>query len=83
MDNLLSKMRHYYQDDYFDTLERAFRIAKEKHTRQKRMSREDYFVHPYNVAEILVDLGLDPATVAAALLHDVVEDTDFTREDML
>ena len=82
MDNLLSKMRHYYQDAYFDTLERAFRRAKEKHAGQKRMSGEDYFVHPYNVAEILVDLGLDSATIAAALLHDVVEDTDFTREDM-
>ena len=83
MDNLLAKMRHYYQDAYFDTLERAYEIAKQKHAGQKRMSGEEYFVHPYNVAEILVDLGLDTATVAAALLHAVVEDTDFTREDML
>ena len=60
----------------------AYDYAKAAHANQKRASGEPYFIHPCAVAEILVDLGLDPATIAAALLHDVIEDTPVTEEDI-
>lgn len=61
---------------------RAFRLAEEKHGDQKRKSGELYIVHPINVAYILADIGLDESTIAAALMHDLVEDTD-VDEDLL
>ena len=61
---------------------RAYDFAKSAHANQKRASGEPYFVHPCSVAEILVDLGLDTATVAGALLHDVIEDTSYTEDDI-
>lgn len=82
MDNLLSKIKFYYPE-HFDVLQSAFDFAKKVHEGQKRSSGEDYFIHPYNVAEILVDLGLDAATITAAFLHDVVEDTAVTRETLI
>ena len=81
MDNLLSKIKYYYPKDN-DLLVRAYNYAKAAHANQKRASGEDYFIHPYCVAEILVDLGMDASAVAAALLHDVVEDTPVTREEL-
>ena len=59
---------------------KAYNLAEEKHKEQKRGSGEPYIVHPLNVAYILADTGLDDSTIAAALLHDVVEDTDVTDE---
>ena len=61
---------------------RAYEYAKQAHANQKRASGEPYFIHPCAVAEILMGLGLDAATIAAALLHDVIEDTDATAEDI-
>ena len=62
---------------------RAFNYANDKHKDQKRKSGEPYIIHPLNVAYILADVGLDDATICAALLHDVVEDTDVTHEDLV
>ena len=62
---------------------KAFNYANDKHKDQKRKSGEPYIIHPLNVAYILADLGLDDATICAALLHDVVEDTDVTHEDLI
>ena len=61
---------------------RAYNFAKEYHEGQKRLSGEDYIIHPLNVAYILADLNMDDATICAALLHDVVEDTEATNEDI-
>lgn len=61
---------------------RAYNLANEKHKNQLRKSGEPYIIHPINVAYILADLGLDESTICAALLHDVVEDTDETSEDI-
>ncbi len=61
---------------------RAYAIAREAHEGQKRNSGEPYIEHPVAVAHILLDLRLDPASIAAALLHDVVEDTSITREQI-
>ena len=61
---------------------KAYNYALEHHGDQKRRSGEPYIVHPLNVAYILAGIGLDESTICAALLHDVVEDTDATDEDL-
>ncbi len=63
-------------------IQHAYLYAKEKHQDQKRKSGEAYIVHPLNVAFIVADMGLDTAVICAALLHDVVEDTKTTYEDI-
>ncbi len=82
MEPILMKIYEYYVGEDRDMLLRAFDFASRAHKNQKRASGEPYFIHPCAVAEILVDLGLDGATVAAALLHDVIEDTPATEEDI-
>ena len=62
---------------------KAYRFAEEKHNGQKRISGEDYIIHPLDVAYILADLQMDDATICAALLHDVVEDTEVTHDDIV
>lgn len=63
-------------------IEKAFAYCVEHHTGQKRLTNEEYYIHPYNVAKIIVGLGMDSQSIAAALLHDVVEDTDVEVEDI-
>ena len=63
-------------------IQRAYNYAVEKHGDQKRKSGEPYIIHPTNVAYTIAELGLDEKTICAALLHDVVEDTDATYEDI-
>jgi len=62
---------------------KAFNFAKEKHINQKRSSGQPYIIHPLNVAYILAEIGLDDSTLCAALLHDVVEDTEVTHDDLV
>ncbi|MFV0498203.1 MAG: RelA/SpoT family protein [Candidatus Fimivivens sp.] len=59
-----------------EIIERAYEMSEQAHSEQKRRSGEPYIIHPLSVAKILVELGMDTESVAAALLHDVVEDTD-------
>ncbi len=82
MEAILMKIYEYYVGDERDLLLRAHDFARAAHQNQKRASGEPYFIHPCAVAEILVELGLDAETVAAALLHDVIEDTPATEEDL-
>ena len=82
MEAILMKIYEYYTGEERNMLLHAYDYAKAAHANQKRASGEPYFIHPCAVAEILVDLGLDPATIAAALLHDVIEDTPVTEEDI-
>ena len=82
MDNILMRIYENYAGEGREMLLRAYDFAKEAHANQKRASGEPYFIHPCAVAEILIDLGLDTATVAGALLHDVIEDTPYTAEDI-
>lgn len=63
-------------------IERAFRVARQAHEGQLRKSGEPYITHPVAVAQILADLGLGPKTVSAALLHDTVEDTGYSLEQL-
>ena len=60
----------------------AYEFAEKAHEGQKRTSGEPYIVHPVSVAYILLELGMDTDTICAAMLHDVVEDTDATLEDI-
>ena len=62
---------------------KAYNYAISYHGDQKRKSGEPYITHPLNVANILAGLGLDTNTICAALLHDVVEDTKATRDDLI
>lgn len=63
-------------------IEKAYHYAEDKHKNQFRKSGEPYIIHPIHVAYIVADLGLDTETICAALLHDVVEDTESTYEDI-
>ena len=62
---------------------KAYNFAKEQHRDQLRKSGEPYIIHPVQVAYTLAELGLDDATICAALLHDVVEDTEITNQDLI
>ena len=62
---------------------KAFDIAQRLHEGQLRKSGEPYFIHPINVAYILAEMGMDDATIVGGLLHDVVEDTDYNREQLV
>ena len=64
------------------SLEKAYEMASEAHKEQFRFSGEPYIIHPLAVAKILYDLGMDCESMVAALLHDVVEDTEFTKDDI-
>ena len=61
----------------------AYRLAERMHREQKRSSGEPYIIHPLSVAAVLVDLGMDTQSVVAGLLHDVVEDTEYTLEEIV
>jgi GTP pyrophosphokinase len=75
-------VRDYLPGDRAEMIERALEFAAAAHEGQKRKSGEDYVEHPISVAEYLADLNLDAPTIAAALLHDVIEDCDVTAEDL-
>ncbi len=79
LDELLKKFKEYSTQDT-TVLEYAWNYASESHKGQKRASGEDYFIHPAAVAEILVDYKMDLETIAAGLLHDVLEDTSIPHE---
>lgn len=74
------RVRHANPDADIAVIERAFLRAEQAHEGQLRKSGAAYITHPVAVAEILADLGLDPNTIAAALLHDTVEDTPYSAE---
>jgi GTP pyrophosphokinase len=82
MEQVLEKIYESYYDADRDILLKAYRYAETMHANQKRASGEPYFIHPCAVAEILVDLGLDTPSIAAAFLHDVIEDTPATADDI-
>ncbi len=79
---LIDKVRAYDPLVDEDLLNRAYVFSMVAHGDQTRKSGDPYFVHPLAVAGILADLKADPATVVTALLHDVVEDTDVTVDDI-
>lgn len=79
---VLEKLEAHYTGKDLNVCLKAYDFAKKAHENQKRASGEEYFIHPCTVAGILVDLGLDSATIAAAFLHDVIEDTPVSEGDI-
>ncbi|MBN9158711.1 bifunctional (p)ppGpp synthetase/guanosine-3',5'-bis(diphosphate) 3'-pyrophosphohydrolase [Microbacterium sp.] len=82
LDNLIRTVRQNHPRGDLAIIERAYAVAAEKHEGQKRQSGEPYITHPLAVAQILADLGLGPRAIAAALLHDTVEDTGYALTDL-
>ena len=82
VDTLLKTVRTHHPKVDLSIIERAYTAAERAHDGQKRRSGEPYITHPVAVAQILADLGIGPKTVAAALLHDTVEDTDYTLDQL-
>ncbi len=80
--DLISRVRKYHPSDDITLIEKAYRIANEAHKEQVRKSGEPYIIHPLYVAIILADLEMDKETIAAGILHDVVEDTIMTRQEI-
>ena len=81
-EDLIVRVRKYHPSDDISLIEKAYRLADDAHRNQVRKSGEPYIIHPLCVAIILADLEMDKETIAAGLLHDVVEDTIFTTEEI-
>ncbi len=79
---LVNRVHKYHPSDDISLIEKAYKTAAEAHKNQIRKSGEPYIIHPLNVAIILADLELDKETIVAGILHDVVEDTIMTEEDL-
>lgn len=65
-----------------EILEKAYRFSKKAHENQKRMSGDSYFIHPFETAKTIARLGMDVETISAGLLHDILEDTNTTEEEL-
>jgi len=81
-DSLLQKLNQSGKPYNIEKIHEAFVVADAAHGEQRRVSGEPYIIHPLNVGMILVDLGMDTDTIVAALLHDVVEDTSMTLQEL-
>ena len=77
------KIKKIYSDIELENIRHAYEVAKQAHKAQLRRSGEPYIIHPIAVAGILADLGMDSQSLIAALLHDTVEDTEITNEDIV
>jgi len=82
LQELIEKIKKYNPTSDFELIYNAYQFALNAHQGQKRISGEDYIVHPTAVADILADLNMDNATIAAGMLHDVVEDTKYSYSDI-
>ncbi|MEK3797987.1 bifunctional (p)ppGpp synthetase/guanosine-3',5'-bis(diphosphate) 3'-pyrophosphohydrolase [Peribacillus sp. FSL H8-0477] len=81
-DQVVERAKQYLDQDEADFIYRAYKYAEYAHREQFRKSGEPYIIHPIQVAGILADLEMDPATIAGGFLHDVVEDTDVSLKDI-
>jgi guanosine-3',5'-bis(diphosphate) 3'-pyrophosphohydrolase len=79
---LLDKVHSYNSDRDLDILKRAYHFSREAHCSQKRSEGSPYIKHPLEVASILAEMRMDPASISAGLLHDTIEDTGTTIEDI-
>lgn len=82
IESIIEKVKAYNPEADDQLIRRAYEFAFEAHKEQKRISGEPYITHPLATAEILADLEMDPISISAALLHDVVEDQDFSIDDI-
>ncbi len=82
-EQLYKKLQKYIKNtEELEEIKKAYLFANEKHKGQKRISGENYIIHPLNVAYILSDIHADSKTIEAALLHDTIEDCDVTKEEL-
>ncbi|MDD1782035.1 bifunctional GTP diphosphokinase/guanosine-3',5'-bis pyrophosphate 3'-pyrophosphohydrolase [Enterovibrio sp. ZSDZ35] len=81
-DSLREVAAQYLPESHLEALRQAYLVARDAHEGQTRSSGEPYIIHPIAVARILAEMRLDHETLMAALLHDVIEDTDVTKEDL-
>ena len=82
IDDIIKRQKEHYKNSNAELILKAYNFAKSHHGDQLRQSGEPYIIHPMQVAYILTELELDDETICAALLHDVVEDTDVTNDDL-
>src|SRR5947209_3794685 len=80
---LVNTVKERVPNPDLELIARAFKFANRAHREQKRLSGEPYIIHPVAVAQILAEQKLDSVTIAAALLHDVVEDTAFGADEII
>lgn len=83
LDKLIEKIDNNCSNVNKELVIKAYQLAVEAHKEQKRDSGEPYIIHPVEVACILAEMGMDTGTIAAGLLHDVIEDTDYTHDDIV
>ena len=81
-EKLIAMIKKYHPSDDISLIEKAYKLADDAHKEQKRRSGEPYIIHPLSVAIILAEFELDKETIIAGILHDVVEDTVFTLEEI-
>ena len=80
--HLIDTIKKHQPDAACEDIRKAYELANDAHKEQKRVSGEPYILHPLAVAQILADMEIDTTTITASLMHDVVEDTTYTLEDM-
>ena len=81
-EGLKTKVSKYLPQDQVEYIQAAYILARDAHDGQTRSSGDPYITHPVAVAGILADMNLDYETLMAALLHDVIEDTHYSRDDL-
>ena len=79
---LIARVRKYHPSADISLIEKAYKLSREAHKEQVRKSGEPYIIHPLWVGIILADLEMDKETIVAGMLHDTVEDTEMTVEDI-
>ena len=83
IEDVISKAREYLKKQKnIDLIMDAYELAKEKHEGQFRKSKDPYIQHPLEVAYMLAEIQSSPSTIAAGLLHDILEDTEVTKEEL-
>ncbi len=82
LENLVAEIKSYTKDPNLDLVYKAYDWAKRAHQDQKRISGEPYIVHPLAASRIMAELELDVVSIAASILHDVVEDTEISKEEI-
>src|SRR5699024_12819663 len=82
IENIIDQANEYLSEDDIELIQHAYHYAQKVHTNQYRKSGVAYIVHPVQVAGILVDLKVDPVTIAGGFLHDVVDDKHVTQDTL-
>ena len=80
--NLWQQLSTYLEPNQIQDIKRAYIFSSEQHKGQKRVSGEPYIYHPLSAATILADMNMDSATISAAILHDIIEDTPISKDNI-